>query len=317
MSAQVSPPRHPLTDLLTVMWHYVRDPGDEPQVGAGRVDPTTFDQQLDRLARERTIVAWADVVDALDGQRPLPSDAALLTFDDGLADHERVVAPRLVARGLSGVFFTMARRPGERLTLGHRLHIVLADLSVDDLRTVIRDRLSERDRVALDAAEARELAAGRDPLDALKRPLQRELADAVDPILGALIRERHGSEADLADALHLSPGQLSSMRREGQVIGGHGRRHLWFDHVAAADVADEIAVSAAFLADDRGPWPFAYPYGASSPGAAALLERSGFGAAFHASPREPFGRSGIGRVDAETGELDQALDPSRATKTHT
>ncbi|MEA2519070.1 MAG: hypothetical protein QOF49_1150, partial [Chloroflexota bacterium] len=52
--------RHPLADLLTVMWHYVRDGDATPAVGAGAVEPSAFATQLDAIGRSRTIVGWRD-----------------------------------------------------------------------------------------------------------------------------------------------------------------------------------------------------------------------------------------------------------------
>jgi peptidoglycan/xylan/chitin deacetylase (PgdA/CDA1 family) len=291
------------------MWHYVREPAEEPRVGAPSVTPATFEAQLDAIAASRTVVSWPAVARALGGGRPLPRGAALLTFDDGLVDHHRTVGPRLAARGWSGVFFAMARRAGEALSVGHRIHILLADRTPAELRATVLERLGAGDRQRLLAAEAREAAAGSDALDVLKRPLQRELADVVGPILGALIEERHGPESGVADALHLSEGQIAGLRAAGMTIGGHGRRHLWFDHEPRDRVVAEIEASASWLSPQPRPWPFAYPYGAGAPVAAEALARLGFAAAFHAAAARPAptGRWDLGRVDADGPGLSAAL----------
>ena len=291
--------QHPLAGLLTVMWHYVREPSDEPKVGATWVETPAFDAQLDLIDRHRQVVGWADVAAALDGGPPLPADATLLTFDDGLADHARTVAPRLLDRGWTGVFFAMARRPGEPLTVGHAIHIVLADLGEDGLRAAVEDALPRSERLRFEAARERERSAGVDAIDILKRPLQRDLADVVAPILSRLVEERRGPEGDVADALHLTPADVASMRRDGLTIGGHGRRHLWFDHEPAARVVGEVEASAAFLAEEPRPWAFAYPYGASSTAATDALAGNGFAAGFHAAPRSASGAFDLGRLDGE------------------
>jgi peptidoglycan/xylan/chitin deacetylase (PgdA/CDA1 family) len=299
---------HPLAGLLTVMWHYVRSPRDEPRVGAGSMNPVAFDRQLDRIARNRTVVAWADVAAALDGGPALPPDAALLTFDDGLVDHHRTVAPRLARRGWSGVFFVTARQPGEQLSVGHRIHILLADLSPTALRTAIVERLDASARRQLQDAEAQARSADTAEIDAFRRSAQRELSDRVGPILSSLIEERHGPEGDVADALHLSPAQVAGLRQAGMSIGGHGRRHLWLDWEPTDRVAAEIADTAAFLAPEPRPWALAFPYGASWPDASGALAAAGFSAAFHAAPRQPTGRFDLGRVDAESPDFDVLLE---------
>jgi len=141
----IDPRDHPLRDLLTVMWHYVRDPAERPLVGEPGLDPAAFERELDLLARHRTVVDWPAVAAALDGGPPLPGDAALLTFDDGLADHVRTAVPMLAARGWRGVFFVMARVPGERLTVGHAIHVLLAALGADGLRDAVAEALPGAD----------------------------------------------------------------------------------------------------------------------------------------------------------------------------
>jgi peptidoglycan/xylan/chitin deacetylase (PgdA/CDA1 family) len=297
----------PLDGLVTIMWHYVRDPGEQPGVGASAVDPGTFEAQLDAVARHRVVVGWPDVATALGGGPPLPPRATLLTFDDGLVDHVRTVAPRLVDRGWPAVFFVMARGPGDRLSVGHSIHVLLAILGAEGLGAAITEQLGPSDAERFRAAQARERAAGVEVIDVLKRPLQRDLADAVGPILSRLVDEHLGSDEAVADALHLGAVDVARLRRDGMTIGGHGRRHLWFDHEPTERVASEVAASAAFLAEEPRPWAFAYPYGASSPAATAALRDHGFGAAFHAAPRRATGRFDLGRIDAEESELAAIL----------
>jgi peptidoglycan/xylan/chitin deacetylase (PgdA/CDA1 family) len=116
-----------------------------------------------------------------------------------------------------------------------------------------------------------------------------------------------GPPGEVADALHLSPAAIAEMRAEGLTIGGHGRRHLWFDHAGPPAVAAEIAESAAFLAAGPRPWAFAYPYGASSEAALVELARHGFGAAFRATPGTATGAFDLGRVDAEDAAFEAAV----------
>ncbi|HUQ79077.1 MAG TPA: polysaccharide deacetylase family protein [Patescibacteria group bacterium] len=308
MTSPAGPDRaHPLANLLTIMWHYVRTASATPAVGVPWLDVADFDAQLDRIGRTRTVVGWSEVRDALSGGDPLPTDAALLTFDDGLVDHHAIVGPRLADRGWPAIFFVTARRPGESLSIGHSFHVLLAVSSPADLRAAVLEQLGAHDRIRFLAAERREEAAGVDPIDVLKRPIQRDLAAAAEPVLGRLIAERLGPEAAVADTLHLSPRQVGELRAWGLTIGGHGRRHVWFDHESAAVVQQEIADSAAFLAGDPGPWPFAYPYGASGPGAGAALAEAGFAAAFHASPQLATGMMGLGRIDGEAAGFEDLL----------
>jgi peptidoglycan/xylan/chitin deacetylase (PgdA/CDA1 family) len=84
-------------------------------------------------------------------------------------------------------------------------------------------------------------------------------------------------------------------------FGGHSRRHPWFDWVSAAEQADQIGASAAWLRTiGTEPFPFAYPYGGYSAKSPQLLRAHGFSAAFTTVGRvrqsDPFL---IGRLDGE------------------
>jgi peptidoglycan/xylan/chitin deacetylase (PgdA/CDA1 family) len=107
-------PLGPPLNLTVLMYHYVRDDGDIA-AGASRIPGLSvpaFMAGLDELARHYTFVDWPAVRAHLLEQQPLPENAALLTFDDGVCDHYLNVFPLLRQRGLSGLFFALARQPG-------------------------------------------------------------------------------------------------------------------------------------------------------------------------------------------------------------
>jgi hypothetical protein len=266
------------------MYHYVR-PADPPvRVGAGAVDLDTFGAQLDVLARTGTPITWQDVV----SDRPTPPDGFLLTFDDGHDDHHRYVMPMLLARGLPGVFFVMARDPSDGLTVGHRIHVLLAVMSWRELQVEVERRIGRS-------------FGPLDELDDLKWQLQREQSVEVGPILSALIRERVGDEVDLARGLHLDRRQLREMADAGMTLGGHSRTHPWLDWLPEHEVVEEVQASQAQLVELGivGPWPFAYPYGVPPRGAGRVLSGAGFGAGFVATGCGRRDRWRLGRVDAE------------------
>ena len=114
---------HPL-ELTVMMYHYVRNLGDEAESGSGIPGMTVraFEAQLDELSKLHTFVTWPDVRMALQENKPLPSSACLLTFDDGVRDHYINVFKILHHRKLSGLFFILDRYEPGRLILGHKIH---------------------------------------------------------------------------------------------------------------------------------------------------------------------------------------------------
>ena len=284
-----------------VMYHYVRDPAARPQVGYRSMDPATFEAQLDSLCRIRTPVGWPAVRDALEGRRALPSDAIMLMFDDGLADHHRQVLPSLAKRGIPGVFFVLARTAQDGLALGHRLHVLGAVMGSAALRDAVMDGLDPITAARYRSLQSDLQTAGvADPDDPWKRPLQRELEAAVEPILSDLIGERFGSEADLASELYLNAHQIRDLTLNGMALGGHGRDHPWLDFVGRQRIHTELEASRSFLAQFAvGPWPFAYPYGGVPRGAGTIMHDAGFAAAFTARADAGRDRFHIGRDDGD------------------
>jgi peptidoglycan/xylan/chitin deacetylase (PgdA/CDA1 family) len=304
-----------VTGLLpqSVMYHYVRDAETRPLVGSRSLPIATFERQLEAICREWTPVDWRAVLAALRGGPALPRDAVLLTFDDGLADHHRHVLPRLAARGLSAVFFVLARQPGDGLALGHKIHVLGGALEATAIRDAVVERMAPGDVAGFLALESALRAVDpSDPDDPWKRPLQRELEMAAGPILSGLVEKHIGPEAEIATDLYLDGMQLRELSDAGMTIGGHGRDHPWLDWIDPVRVRQEIGASAAFLhALTPSPWPFAYPYGGVPRAAGTVLSSAGFAAAFTTRGDERGDRFRIGRHDGD--ELGVAGIPPRTS----
>ncbi len=290
-------------DLAVLMYHYVRPPDAPMRVGAGSVDLVTFAAQLDDLQRHARVVGWPDVAAAMTGGPRLPPHAVLLTFDDGEDDHHRYVLPMLAARGLPGTFFVMARDPAAGLTVAHRIHVVLAHLTLGQLRGAVLDRLSAADQARFRAAEAEQARHPfRDPLDDLKWVLQRDLAAVAGPILSALVEGLVGPEPDVAAALHMDARQVADLHAAGMTLGGHTADHVWLDFVGDAEARRQMGASHSQLERlvPAGGWPFAYPFGGIPVDPGPLVGSFGFTAAFAATATDRMDRWRLGRVDAET-----------------
>ncbi|MFL5805724.1 MAG: polysaccharide deacetylase family protein [Roseiflexaceae bacterium] len=290
--------------LTTLMYHYVRAPGDRAEAGSGipGLSPERFAAQLDSFVQHYTMIAWPDLRAYLLGLRALPPNACLLTFDDGTCDHYINVFPSLRERGLSGLFFALARQPGDGLALGHKIHFLLARLGVDDLRAALWEQLAPEQRLAYAQAESHYRARGEEwAVELLKSVLQRDLSIPADSILSDLFAAHIGDEVRMAGEYYLTNAQIAEMRAHGMHFGGHSRSHPWFDWVSVEEQADEIDASAAWLRTlAPGPFAFAYPYGGYNAESSRLLQAHGFVAAFTTIARvEQSDRFFIGRFDGE------------------
>jgi peptidoglycan/xylan/chitin deacetylase (PgdA/CDA1 family) len=300
-------------DLTVMMYHYVRDPGDQAERNTGitGMPLSTFKLQLDFLVQNYNLIAWPRLRDYLALAAPLPERACLLTFDDGVQDHYINVYPALKQRGLSGLFFALARKTGMPLTLAHKIHFLIARLGIERLREAYLELLAAPQRLAFELADARyrpafEANSLADEVDIFKLVLQRDLSTISEPILGELFRLHIGPEVEIASQFFLSAEQMAQMAAGGMYFGGHSQSHPWFDWIPADSQRKEIEASRRWLEDiGPGPWPFAYPYGGMNDRSSALLQEQGFLCAFttkaqttHSDPYR------IGRLDAEafTGE---------------
>lgn len=87
------------------LYHSVSD--DPPSwLAPLTVSPRTFAEHLDVIADSGLhVITLRQLVAAQLGGPPLPSQPAVLTFDDGYADFASTVAPLLVARGLPATLY--------------------------------------------------------------------------------------------------------------------------------------------------------------------------------------------------------------------
>ena len=74
----------PIPSITIVMYHYVRDTARSryPRIKSRTIEE--FEGQLDYIERHYGVCTTRDLLDAIRGDRVLPPNACLLTFDDGL-----------------------------------------------------------------------------------------------------------------------------------------------------------------------------------------------------------------------------------------
>lgn len=294
--------------LTVLMYHYVRDPGDQAEADSGipGLSLHDFEAQLDHLSKHYTMINWPDLQEFLQHKKPLPRASCLLTFDDGVRDHYINVFPALRARGLSGLFFYLARQPEDGLALGHKIHYLLSRLGLDTLRHEFRRRLTTEQNAQYEQAE-RKYSERYSGLDVFKAILQRDLSQIAEKLLSEFFGQYIGSDEETARYFYLTPAQMAEMRAGGMFFGGHSHSHPWLDYVSTDVREREIKASADGLGDlETEPWAFAYPYGGLSDDLPQYLQTNHFIAGFTTRSQlehtDPFF---IGRLDGE--ELTPAL----------
>ena len=253
--------------LKSLMYHYVRpDRRDFPHFRHLHIDD--FRRQLDWLAANGGFADRAAFLEALEGG-PLP-DGAVLTFDDGFADHHDFVLPELDRRGLWGIFYvpTGPLAGGGMLDV-HRVHMLLGRFDAAVVAEHLRRQISPD---MIDAEKQREFAEqtyrwqrNPDAVLFVKRTLNYFLLPAYrGPVLDALMARFFGEEeAALAEELYMTPARIRALREAGMIVGSHSVSHPVMSRLSTAEQEREIGASLAFLERLLGEpvVTFCYPYG--------------------------------------------------------
>ena len=95
--------------LTVIMYHYVRERSYTRYPEIKSLLTSEFKEQLAYLTKHYTFVSMDDCINALQNNYVLPSDACLLTFDDGYIDHFITVFPILEENNIQGCFFPPAK----------------------------------------------------------------------------------------------------------------------------------------------------------------------------------------------------------------
>jgi peptidoglycan/xylan/chitin deacetylase (PgdA/CDA1 family) len=252
---------------MVVMYHYVRDSASTPFPQIRALPPTLFAQQLDWLQAHYQVIGLGDVEAAVDGRSSLPENAALLTFDDGFADHHETVTPMLQERGLSGVFFLAEQASADRPRLlgVHKTHFLLAHLGAEVFgRAVLAEcrleTVPQRQGRTVFGTDRWEEADDR----VVKHLLNYELPfEEADRILTGLFARHLGDEVAFARSLYLGAERVGAMVDAGMVFGYHTRTHRMLSRLSVSEQRDELEGGVGWVRALTGQpsVPFCYPWG--------------------------------------------------------
>jgi peptidoglycan/xylan/chitin deacetylase (PgdA/CDA1 family) len=277
------------------MYHYVRELEGSRFPAIKGLSVKRFVRQLDYIEKHYTPITVDTLRAHLAGERDLPLNAVLLTFDDGYIDHFTNVFPLLAERGIQGSFFPAAQAVFEHKVLDvNKIHFVLASqLDADELLDEAVGGLDEfRKTYDLEPddfyRQIRGAAHRYDPPEVtiLKRLLQRDLPE---PVRAEIVRRLFAKyvtadEAAFASELYMSMEQIAYLREQGMHIGSHGYSHAWLNHLPQQLQAFEIDRSLEFLQKlgvSQQDWTMCYPYGGFDHSLLQLLRsrqcRLGFG----------------------------------------
>lgn len=260
-------------DLRVLTYHRVADPGGGPHLEPRLISaaPAEFERQMRYLARRYRAVSPARVLEAVDGVRPLPRRAVLISFDDGYLDFAEHAWPVLQRLGLPAVLFVPSAFPDhpEQRFWSDRLHGAFAATGLA--------ALAESPVGPLPLASADQRRSGLRKLqDHLKSVPHDEAAAWVERVCAAL-----GPESAPRPVV-LGWGRLRRLAQEGLTVASHTRTHPILTRLDAERAGREIAAGQADLEREMGHAPpfFAYPSGAHDDAVVAETHKAGIRLAF-------------------------------------
>jgi peptidoglycan/xylan/chitin deacetylase (PgdA/CDA1 family) len=257
--------------LAVLTYHRVDEEEARPELYPGLISaaPAEFAAQMRHIAARRSIVSLDDVLAARAGDRLLPPDAVLITFDDAYADFEEHAWPVLRSLGLPVTLFVPTAFPGDpELTFWwDRLWNAIRTAAVVEVATRVGLLPLRNDHERL-----RAYLRLRDHVKAL--PHDAALA-VVEELEAALASPPSASAV-------LDWSRLRRLAREGVTLAPHTRTHPLLNRVPAEQARAEVAGSFADLRREVGAAApaFAYPAGGYAPAAEEALREEGCAVAF-------------------------------------
>jgi len=256
------------TDLLILAYHRVRDVVDADfdfDLALISATPEQFRAQVAWLKQGFQPMRLHDVIELIDAGRPLPPNAAIITFDDGYDDNYHVAFPILREFGVPATFFVSTGHidSGAPYTYDWLVHMFCRTTAT---RVVVPELGLD---VAMSADRAGRAALAECALDRMKR---------LEEVQQAMILRRLESEWSLprmphADSRPMTWAQLREMHAAGMEIGSHGVHHRMLARLPRAEMALEIATSRQSLERELGAPAevLSYPVGGTDAFSAAVI----------------------------------------------
>ena len=283
--------------LKIIMYHYVRPIQESAFPEIKGLELSAFQSQIERLARNYEFVTAEQLMAAVRGDKKLPENSCLLTFDDGYTDHFEFVFPYLLGKGIQGVFFPPVCSASARQPLtANLLHFILASrASMADLiesmeALVIGEGVSSS---TVKGLKDELMIAGRfDDAETIyfKRMLQKGLPERIRAkICSLLFEEYDGRSIDqFVCDLYMTEDDLKKMIAKGMAIGSHGYRHDWLDAMTSLEQKNDLLKSFYFLKDlgiAEDQLMISYPYGGFNSDTVNLCEELGVSVGFTVESR--------------------------------
>ena len=252
------------------MYHYIRPTSGQGLDNFKYLRLSDFCHQLDYFQANFNLISLASFQAILAGSLPIPSNAMVLTFDDGISDHYKYVFPELRKRGLWGCFYvpTMPFQHSKMLDV-HRIHLLLGrwggSYMMEELRKIMDETMipDERREDFRQLTYVNQQNTNEETL--FKRTLNYYISyKHRGSILNELVKKCLPDEAAILPKFYINKAEIREMQESGMLIGSHSISHPVFSKLEESEQRAEILDSFQCLDEIVGGLKmrtFCYPYG--------------------------------------------------------
>jgi peptidoglycan/xylan/chitin deacetylase (PgdA/CDA1 family) len=219
--------------------------------------PEVFEEDLVYLKNHFQPVSYQQLLEYVEAKKPLPARAAMLSFDDGLAESYTSARPLLIKHGLPCIFFiTTGVIDNQDMLYRHKISLCIEKAS----------RLDFEQRQAAFAYLSHSFALTLTGLESFAIWV-KGLKDGDQEALQAACQ---ALEVDIPGYLrehcpYLTGEQARNLKADGFTLGAHGIHHVKFNLLDEAGMEEELVRSCQSVQEISGEKrvPFAFPFSAS------------------------------------------------------
>lgn len=255
--------------MIGVTYHYVRPAYAYPYSGINGVTTQVFREQMIMLRGISTFVSLKQVLEAVRTGIPLPDNAVLITFDDGLREHVEHALPILDELEIPAVFYVnTASIDGQKMMSVHMLHHLMAHFPLRNLLSkvleVYQSVVGRSAQLAEDAIADKTYKYGSLLAKRFKYFLNYTIPfKYYDVVVARLFEEIwQGSKEELYQDLYMNRCQVQMLASRGY-LGSHGHDHVNLGRLSQVEATRDIVVARDLLEAWTGEKlrSFCYPYG--------------------------------------------------------
>lgn len=249
------------------------------------INKDLFEAQIRYLSANTNVVTLNDFVKGYSGQKSLPKNSILITFDDGYLDNFQNAFPILKKyRVPATIFLTTNRIGAQDLFWWDVLYaMIMRAESLDPFREAAT-ALNWND--LLGKENSQRYRNGQKPLKerlftALTLRLQRMRQEDIDLLLGTL-KETTGIKESNVVRDFLSWEEIREMSNHGISFGSHSSTHANLSLLSEKELLRELRVSKEKIEEKTGipVEALSYPYGIYDEKCEKAAEKSGYKVAF-------------------------------------